>query len=61
MNPKYDIFRERTDGSFALVESVEGIVLAQQRLGILAGKAPGHYHIWDPSFRRFVNPLAKSA
>jgi hypothetical protein len=61
MSPKYDIFKEHSDGSFALIESVEGIVLAQQRLGIWAGKAPGHYHIWDPSFRRFVKALAKSA
>jgi hypothetical protein len=61
MSPKYDIFRERSDGSFALIESVDGIVLAQQRLGILAGKAPGAYQIWDPSFRRFVKALAKSA
>jgi hypothetical protein len=61
MNSKYDIFRECSDGSFVLIESVEGIVAAQQRLGILAGKAPGHYHIWDPSFRKFVSPLAKSA
>jgi hypothetical protein len=61
MSPKYDIFKERSDGSFALIESVEGIVAAQQRLGILVVKAPGYYHIWDPSFRRFVKPLAKSA
>jgi hypothetical protein len=61
MNPKYDIFRELSDGSFTLIESVAGIVPAQQRLEILAGKAPGAYHVWDPSFRKFVNPLAKSA
>jgi hypothetical protein len=61
MNSKYDIFRERTDGSFALIESVEGIVAVQQRLGILVAKAPAHYHIWDPSFRRFVKALARSA
>jgi hypothetical protein len=61
MNPKYDIFKERSDGSFVWVESVAGIVAAEQRLGLLVGKTPGHYHIWDPSFRKFVNPLAKSA
>jgi hypothetical protein len=61
MSPKYDIFKERSDGSFVWVESVAGIVAAQQRLGILAGQTPGHYHIWDASFRKFVNPLAKSA
>jgi hypothetical protein len=61
MNQKYDIFKERSDGSFTLIESVEGILLAQQCLGIWAGKTPGRYHIWDPSFRRFVKALAKSA
>jgi hypothetical protein len=60
MSSKYDIFKERSDGSFVLIESVEGIAPAQQRLEILAGRAPGEYHIWDLSFRRFVNPLAKS-
>ena len=61
MSPKYDIFKEHSDGSFALIESVDGIVAAEQRLGILVATRPGRYHIWDPSFRRFVNSLAKSA
>ena len=61
MIAKYDIFKQRSDGSFVRVEAVEDIVSAKQRLGILAAKEPGDYYLWDSSFHKFINPFAKSA
>jgi hypothetical protein len=56
MSPKYDIFKEYSDGSFVWIEAVEYIVAARQRLEILVAKAPGHYHLWDSAFHKFVSP-----
>lgn len=61
MIAKYDIFKQRSDGSFVRVEAVEDIVAAKQRLEMLAAKEPGNYHLWDSSFHKFISPFAKSA
>jgi hypothetical protein len=61
MSPKYDIFKEYSDGSFVWIEAVEDIIAARQRLEILVARAPGRYQLWDSAFHTFVSPLAKSA
>jgi hypothetical protein len=61
MIAEYDIFKQRSDGSFVRVEAVEDIVAAKQHLEMLAAREPGDYHLWDSSFHKFINPFAKSA
>ena len=61
MIAKYDILKERSDGSFMWIEAVEDVLAAKERLQMLAAKEPGDYHLWDSSFHKFISPFANSA
>ena len=49
MNSKYEIFKQRSDGSFVRIEAVKDIDQAQRDLKNLVSTAPGNYRLWDSS------------
>jgi hypothetical protein len=56
MNSNYEIFKLRSDGSFARIESVKDIEQAQTDLKKLVSAVPGDYRLWDSSVHKFVDP-----
>jgi hypothetical protein len=54
MNSNYEIFKLRSDGSFARIESVKNIEQAQTDLKKLVSAVPGDYRLW-----RFVCPQVR--
>ena len=56
MNSNYEIFKLRSDGSFARIESVKDIEQAQTDLKKLVSAVPGDYRLWDSSAHKFVDP-----
>jgi hypothetical protein len=54
MNSNYEIFKLRSDGSFARIESVKNIEQAQTDLKKLVSEVPGDYRLW-----RFVCPQVR--
>ncbi len=56
MNSKYEIFVQRSDGSFVRVEAVKDIEQARRDLKNLVSTAPGDYRLWDSSGHKFINP-----
>jgi hypothetical protein len=55
MNSKYEIFKQRSDGSFVRIEAVKDIDQAQRDLKNLVSTAPGDYRLWDSSGHRFID------
>jgi hypothetical protein len=56
MKSNYDIFRQRSDGSFVRIESVKNIEQAKADLKKLVSCEPGDYRLWDSSAHKFVDP-----
>jgi hypothetical protein len=56
MNLNYEIFKQRSDGSFVRIESVTNIEQAKTDLKKLVSAVPGDYRLWDSSTHKFVNP-----
>ena len=56
MTSNYEIFRQRSDGSFVRIESVKNIDQAQTDLKKLVSAVPGDYRLWDSSAHKFVDP-----
>jgi hypothetical protein len=56
MNLSYEIFKQRSDGSFVRIEAVKDIDQAQRDLKNLVSTAPGNYRLWDSSGHRFIDP-----
>ena len=56
MNSNYEIFKQRSDGSFVRIESVKNIEQAKADLEKLVSGEPGDYRLWDSSAHKFVVP-----
>ena len=56
MNSNYEIFKQRSDGSFVRIESVKNIEQAKTDLKKLVSAVPGDYRLWDSSGHKFINP-----
>jgi hypothetical protein len=56
MNSNYEIFKQRSDGSFVRIESVQNIEQARTDLKKLVSGEPGDYRLWDSSAHKFVDP-----
>jgi len=56
MNLSYEIFKQRSDGSFARIEAVKDIDQAQRDLKNLVSATPGNYRLWDSSGHKFIDP-----
>jgi len=55
MNSNYEIFKQRSDGSFVRIESVKNIEQARADLKKLVSGEPGDYRLWDSSAHKFVD------
>ena len=55
MNSNYEIFRQRSDGSFVRIEGVKSIDQAKTDLKKLVSGEPGDYRLWDSSAHKFVD------
>ena len=55
MNSNYEIFKQRSDGSFVRIESVTNIEQAKTDLKKLASGEPGDYRLWDSCAHKFVD------
>jgi len=55
MKSNYEIFRQRSDGSFVRIESVQNIDQAKTDLNKLVSAVPGDYRLWDSSAHKFVD------
>jgi hypothetical protein len=56
MNSNYEIFKQRSDGSFMRIEAVKDIDQARKDLKNLVSTEPGDYRLWDSSGRKFIDP-----
>jgi len=56
MKSNYEIFRQRSDGSFVRIESVKNIEQAKADLKKLVSGETGDYRLWDSSAHKFVDP-----
>jgi hypothetical protein len=56
MNSNYEIFRQRSDGSFVRIESAKNIEQAKTDFKKLVSAVPGDYRLWDSSAHKFVDP-----
>ena len=56
MKSNYEIFRQRSDGSFVRIESVKNIEQAKTDFKKLVSAVPGDYCLWDSSAHKFVDP-----
>ena len=56
MNSNYEIFRQRSDGSFVRIEGVKSIDQAKADLKKLVSGEPDDYRLWDSSAHKFVDP-----
>jgi hypothetical protein len=56
MNLKYEIFRQRSDGSFVRIEAVKDIDQGKADLKKLVSSVPGDYRLWDSSGHKFISP-----
>ena len=56
MNSNYEIFKQRSDGSFVRIETVKNIDQAKADLKKLVSAVPGDYRLWDSSAHKFVAP-----
>jgi|HubBroStandDraft_4_1064222.scaffolds.fasta_scaffold306726_1 hypothetical protein len=56
MNSNYEIFKQRSDGSFVRIEAVKDIDQARRDLKNLVSTVPGDYRLWDSSRHKFINP-----
>ena len=56
MNSNYEIFRQRSDGSFVRIEVAKSIDQAKADLKKLVSGEPGDYRLWDSSAHKFVDP-----
>jgi hypothetical protein len=56
MKSNYEIFRQRSDGSFVRIEAVKHIDQAKVDLEKLVSGEPGDYRLWDSSAHKFVDP-----
>jgi len=57
MNSNYEIFKQRSDGSFVRIETVKNIDQAKADLKKLVSSVPGDYRLWDSSGHKFIAPL----
>jgi hypothetical protein len=55
MNSNYEIFKQRSDGSFVQIECVKNIEQAKTDLKKLVSGEPGDYRLWDSSSHRFID------
>jgi hypothetical protein len=55
MNSNYEIFRQRSDGSFERIESVNNIEQAKTDLNKLVAGEPGDYRLWDSFAHKFID------
>jgi hypothetical protein len=56
MKSNYEIFRQRSDGSFVRIEAVKNIDQAKADLKEFVSAAPGDYRLWDSSGQKFIDP-----
>jgi hypothetical protein len=56
MKSNYEIFRQRSDGSFVRIEAVKNIDQAKADLKKLVSGELGDYRLWDSSAHKFVDP-----
>jgi hypothetical protein len=56
MNSNYEIFKQRSDGSFVRIEAVKNIDQAKADLKNLVSTASGDYRLWDSSGHKFIDP-----
>jgi len=56
MNSNYEIFKQRSVGSFVRIEGVKSIVQAKMDLKNLVSTVPGNYRLWDSSAHKFIDP-----
>ena len=56
MNSDYEIFQQRSDGSFVRIEAVKDIDQARKDLKNLVSTVPGDYRLWDSSGHKFIDP-----
>lgn len=56
MKSNYEIFRQRSDGSFVRIEAVKNIEQARTDLKNLVSGGTGDYRLWDSSAHKFVDP-----
>jgi len=56
MNSNYEIFKQRSDGSFVRIEAVKLIDQARKDLKNLVSTVPGDYRLWDSSSHKFIDP-----
>jgi hypothetical protein len=56
MNSNYEIFKQRSDGSFMRIEAVKDIDQAGKDLKNLVSTEPGDYRFWDSSGHKFIDP-----
>ena len=55
MNSNYEIFKQRSDGSFVRIEAVKNIDQAKADLKKLVSTVPGDYRLWDSSSHEFID------
>ena len=55
MNSNYEIYKQRSDGSFVRIESVKNIEQAKTDFKKLVSAVPGDY-LWDSSAHKFFDP-----
>jgi hypothetical protein len=55
MNSKYEIFKQRSDGSFVRIEAAKDIEQARRDLKNLVSSVPGDYRLWDSATHKFIN------
>ena len=55
MNSNYEIFKQRSDGSFVRIETVKNIDQAKADLNNLVSAVPGDYRLWDSSSHKFID------
>jgi hypothetical protein len=56
MNSNYEIYKQRSDGSFVRIEAVKNIDQAKVDLKKLVSGEPGDYRLWDSFSHKFVDP-----
>ena len=56
MNSNYEIYTQRSDGSFVRIETVKNLDQAKADVKNLVSTVPGNYRLWDSSVHKFVDP-----
>jgi hypothetical protein len=59
MRPKFDIFKQRRDGTSLWISVVEGLEEARNRIARLAVIGPGDYLIYSQEIRLVVEHISR--